>query len=44
MNEIKISTLDALPEAAREFINSLGDRTVVTFKGEMGAGKNTFIN
>ena len=28
----------------REFINSLGDRTVVTFKGEMGAGKTTFIN
>lgn len=44
MNKIKISSLDALPEAAREFINSLGDRTVVTFKGEMGAGKTTFIN
>lgn len=44
MNEITLKTLDALPEAAREFINSLGDRTVVTFKGEMGAGKTTFIN
>ena len=44
MNCIEIKTLDALPEAAREFINSLGDRTVVTFKGEMGAGKTTFIN
>lgn len=44
MNEIVIKSLDALPEAAREFINSLGDRTVVTFKGEMGAGKTTFIN
>lgn len=44
MNKIEIKTLDALPEAAREFINSLGDRTVVTFKGEMGAGKTTFIN
>ena len=44
MNKIEIKTLDALPEAAREFINSLGDRTVVTFNGEMGAGKTTFIN
>lgn len=44
MNKIEIKTLDARPEAAREFINSLGDRTVVTFKGEMGAGKTTFIN
>lgn len=41
---IKINSLDALPEAARQFINSLGDRTVVTFKGAMGAGKTTFIN
>ncbi len=44
MNTLTINTLDGLPEAAREFINSLGDRTVVTFKGEMGAGKTTFIN
>lgn len=44
MSEISLKTLDALPQAAREFINSLGDRTVVTFKGEMGAGKTTFIN
>ena len=44
MNRIEIKTLSALPQAAREFICSLGDRTVVTFKGEMGAGKTTFIN
>lgn len=44
MSQLTISGLEALPEAAREFINSLGDRTVVTFKGEMGAGKTTFIN
>lgn len=44
MNRIEIKTLSALPHAAREFICSLGDRTVVTFKGEMGAGKTTFIN
>lgn len=44
MKTLNIPSLAALPEAAREFINSLGDRTVVTFKGEMGAGKTTFIN
>lgn len=44
MKTIVIPSLAALPEAAREFVNSLGDRTVVTFKGEMGAGKTTFIN
>ncbi|MDE6536386.1 MAG: tRNA (adenosine(37)-N6)-threonylcarbamoyltransferase complex ATPase subunit type 1 TsaE [Muribaculaceae bacterium] len=44
MKTLTIPSLAALPEAAREFINSLGDRTVVTFKGEMGAGKTTFIN
>ena len=44
MNKIQIKTLHAVRSPAREFINSLGDRTVVTFKGEMGAGKTTFIN
>lgn len=44
MKTIVIPSLAALPQAAREFVNSLGDRTVVTFKGEMGAGKTTFIN
>lgn len=44
MKTIHIPSLDALPQAAREFINDLGDRTVVTFHGEMGAGKTTFIN
>ncbi|MDE6033304.1 MAG: tRNA (adenosine(37)-N6)-threonylcarbamoyltransferase complex ATPase subunit type 1 TsaE [Muribaculaceae bacterium] len=44
MKTLTIPSLDALPQAAREFINSLGDRTVVTVKGEMGAGKTTFIN
>ncbi|MDE6427979.1 MAG: tRNA (adenosine(37)-N6)-threonylcarbamoyltransferase complex ATPase subunit type 1 TsaE, partial [Muribaculaceae bacterium] len=44
MKTLTIPSLAALPQAAREFINSLGDRTVVTFKGEMGAGKTTFIN
>lgn len=41
---ISIKSLSELPQAAREFISLMGDRTVVAFHGEMGAGKTTFIN
>ncbi|MDE7389246.1 MAG: tRNA (adenosine(37)-N6)-threonylcarbamoyltransferase complex ATPase subunit type 1 TsaE [Muribaculaceae bacterium] len=43
MKTIKL-THDNLAETARELIGDLGDRTVVAFHGEMGAGKTTFIN
>ncbi len=39
-----IHNLNELPEVARQLINDLDDRTVITFNGEMGAGKTTFIN
>lgn len=42
--KMNVTTLAELPGAARELINSLGDRTVIAFHGEMGAGKTTFIN
>ena len=42
--EIKISSLEAINEAAREFMAHMGDFTVFAFYGEMGAGKTTFIN
>lgn len=42
--EITINSLAELHEAARAIINSLGERTVVAFHGEMGAGKTTLIN
>ncbi|MDE5959009.1 MAG: tRNA (adenosine(37)-N6)-threonylcarbamoyltransferase complex ATPase subunit type 1 TsaE [Muribaculaceae bacterium] len=42
--EITINSLAELQEAARAIINSLGERTVVAFHGEMGAGKTTLIN
>ena len=44
MNTITIKSLEELSDAAREFINNMGDRTVVAFHAEMGAGKTTFIN
>ena len=41
--KIEIKNVEALPEAAREFIANMGDNTVFAFRGEMGAGKTTFI-
>jgi len=40
---IHISSLAALPNAAKEFIAAMGDYTVFAFHGKMGAGKTTFI-
>ncbi|MBQ0056651.1 MAG: tRNA (adenosine(37)-N6)-threonylcarbamoyltransferase complex ATPase subunit type 1 TsaE [Bacteroidales bacterium] len=40
---INIPNLEALPEAARQFIAAMDDNTVFAFRGEMGAGKTTFI-
>lgn len=41
---INVGSLDQLPEAARQFAALMGDETVYAFRGEMGAGKTTFIN
>lgn len=43
MKEIKITNLDSIHDAAREFIGNMDDRTVFAFHGNMGAGKTTFI-
>lgn len=40
--EIKIDSLDHIHEAARTFINHMGDHTVFAMYGKMGAGKTTF--
>ena len=40
---ITIPTIAFLPTAAREFIDSMGDRRLFAFYGKMGAGKTTFI-
>ena len=41
--EIHIQDLAHLNEAARTFIENMGDHTVFAFYGHMGAGKTTFI-
>ena len=41
--EIKITSLDNINKAAREFVAAMGDNTVFAFYGKMGAGKTTFI-
>ena len=41
--EIRISNLDNIREAARQFIENIGDHRVFAFYGKMGAGKTTFI-
>jgi tRNA threonylcarbamoyladenosine biosynthesis protein TsaE len=42
--QIHIDSLEELPEAAQTVLEALGDRTVVAFHGEMGAGKTTLIS
>lgn len=41
--EIKIDSLESINEAARQFINQIGNRRIFAFYGHMGAGKTTFI-
>ena len=41
--DIKIKDIEHIREAAREFVNHIGDHRVFAFYGKMGAGKTTFI-
>ena len=41
---IHIASVDDLNRAAQEFVSLMGDETVFTFSGQMGAGKTTFIS
>ena len=43
MISIVIQDLDHISEAAREFINHIGERRIFAFYGKMGAGKTTFV-
>ena len=42
MIEIQIPSLDKIADAAREFVEQIGDKRVFAFYGGMGAGKTTF--
>lgn len=44
MKTFSLDSLDDLPEAAQAVIDALDNRTVVAFRGEMGAGKTTLIS
>lgn len=41
--EINIASPDRIHEAARQFVDAMGNSTVFAFYGKMGAGKTTFI-
>ena len=41
--EIQIKSLDDIQQAARMFIDNMGESKVYAFYGKMGAGKTTFI-
>lgn len=41
--EIRIDNLENIREAARRFVENIGEGTVIAFYGKMGAGKTTFI-
>ena len=43
MLSIVVHTIDALPQAAQQFIDHMGDARVFAFYGNLGAGKTTFI-
>jgi tRNA threonylcarbamoyladenosine biosynthesis protein TsaE len=43
MNDIRIEGLKELGEAARLFLDGIGESRVIAFYGAMGAGKTTFI-
>ena len=43
MKTIHITSQEELPQVAQAIIKALGRRTVVAFRGEMGAGKTTLI-
>lgn len=41
--EIILENIDKIDDAAKKFIDAMGDNTIFAFYGKMGAGKTTFI-
>ncbi len=43
MLEIKIKSLDGIADAARQFVDAMGENKVFALFGPMGVGKTTFV-
>ena len=43
MLEIKIESLDGIADAARQFVDAMGENKVFAMFGPMGVGKTTFV-
>lgn len=41
--KMQINSIDALPQAATEFLQALSGKRIFAFHGELGAGKTSFI-
>lgn len=41
-HQIEISSLDKIADAAKEFLDEIGDNRLIAFYAPMGAGKTTF--
>ena len=42
-HQIYIPNTDALPAAAKQFLNAIGEAKLLAFYGAMGVGKTTFV-
>ena len=42
-HQIHIPNTDALPAAAKQFLNAIGEAKLLAFYGAMGVGKTTFV-
>lgn len=40
---LHLPTLDALPQAAQQLLDYMGDTRILTLEGTLGAGKTTFV-
>lgn len=41
--EIRVKSIDGIVEAAKAFVDAMGEKRVFAFYGKMGVGKTTFI-
>ena len=41
--DIRVKSIDGIVEAAKAFVDAMGEKRVFAFYGKMGAGKTTFI-